>query len=54
MLSSTIMHQYEQKEPKRAIASSCTQRTYYKAHSPNLTDIQVKLKNIHDEMQMQI
>jgi hypothetical protein len=29
-LSSTTLYQYEQKEPKLAIASSCTQRTYYK------------------------
>jgi hypothetical protein len=52
-LSSTIFHQYVQKECKLAIASSCTQRTYYKEHSHILTYIQVKLSNIHDEMQMQ-
>jgi hypothetical protein len=28
-ISSTILYQYEQKEPKHAIASSCTQRTHY-------------------------
>jgi hypothetical protein len=28
-LSSTILYQYEKIDPKHAIASSCTQRTYY-------------------------
>jgi hypothetical protein len=38
-LSSTTFYQYEQKEPKFAITSLCTQRTYYKEHTYILTDL---------------
>jgi hypothetical protein len=49
-LNSTILYQYEQKEPKLAIISSCTQGTHYKKHSHILTDIHMKLKMQYDEM----
>jgi hypothetical protein len=50
-LSSTTLYQCEQKEPKLAIASTCTQRTYYKEHSHILVEVQVKLNMLHDGMQ---
>jgi hypothetical protein len=50
-LSSTTLYQFEQKEPKVVIASSCTKGTYYKEHSHILADIQMKLNMLHDEMQ---
>jgi hypothetical protein len=50
-LSSTKLYQYEQKDFKASIASSCTHRTNYYEHGYNLVVIQVKLKKPH-EMQI--
>jgi hypothetical protein len=50
-LSSTILYQYEQKVPKHAIVSSCTQRIHYEKNSHILEVTQEKLKMLH-EMQI--
>jgi hypothetical protein len=51
MFSSITLYQYEQKVPKLAITPSCTQGTYYKEHNHILTDIHMKLRMLHGDMQ---